>query len=159
MATITKETGAASSGATSYVSEADFSTYNTERNITLTADNGSASEVLIKAMDYLESKMFIGDKYTDAQALQWPRSSAIIDGYYIAVDTIPLLLREAQMEVAVSIDAGTNPLANQGRETISESVGPISVQYKPSSLAADYLTAAETKLRKLVRLNSRAFRV
>jgi hypothetical protein len=158
MATITVEDGTGLSNATSYASEAELTAYNLERNITLGAANGSASEILIKAMDYLESKKFIGDKYSSAQALQWPRLNVVIDGYYIDRDSIPTLLREAQMEIAISIDAGTNPLANKTRETIKEKVGDIEVQYSPNALATEYLTAAETKLNKLVRNNIRVYR-
>ena len=118
MATITKETGTGSTSSTSYVSEADFTAYNAERAVTLGGTNGTPSEALIKAMDYLESKSFIGTKNTQEQALQWPRYGSVIDSYYIDSDTIPLLLQEAQMEIAISIDAGTNPMANLSRETI-----------------------------------------
>lgn len=151
MATITKETGTGSTSSTSYVSEADFTAYNSERNVTLGGTNGMPSEVLILAMDYLESKNFIGNKGSQDQALQWPRTGAFMDGYYIASDSIPLLLQEAQMEIAISIDAGTNPMANLARETVREKVDVIEVEYSKSAFAQTYLTAAETKLRKLVK--------
>jgi len=159
MATITKETGTGSSSSTSYVSEADFTTYNSERNVTLGATNGSASEVLILAMDYLESKDFIGDKGTKAQALQWPRTGAQVDGYYIDSDEMPNLLLEAQMEIAIGIDGGVNPLANVPRETRREKVDVIEVEYSSSAHAQTYLQAAETKLNKLVRPTGMAYRV
>ena len=158
MATITPEDGTGLANATSYASEAELTAYNLQRNITLTAANGTPSEILIKAMDYLESKKFIGDKYSSTQALQWPRLNVVIDGYYIDRDEIPLLLKEAQMEIAVSIDAGANPLANQARETIKEKVGDIEVQYSPGARAVEYLTAAETKLDKLIKRNPVTYR-
>ncbi len=151
MATITKETGTGSASSTSYVSEADFTAYNSERNVTLGGTNGTPSEVLILAMDYLESKNFIGNKGSQDQALQWPRTGAFMDGYYIASDSIPLLLQEAQMEIAISIDAGTNPMANLARETAREKVDVIEVEYSKSAFAQTYLTAAETKLNKLIK--------
>ena len=158
MATITKETGTGSTSSTSYVSEVDFTAYNSERNVTLTGSNGTASEVLILAMDYLESKDFIGNKGSSSQSLQWPRSGAVLDGYYIDSDSIPLLLQEAQMEIAISVDVGANPMSNMGRETISEVVGDIEVEYSPSAFARTYLTAADTKLRKLVKKALMAYR-
>ena len=159
MATITKETGTGSTSSTSYVSEADFTAYNTERAVTLGGTNGTASEILIKAVDYLESKSFIGTKNTQEQALQWPRYGAVIDSYYIDSDTIPLLLQEAQMEIAISIDAGTNPMANLARETIREKVDVIEVEYSTSAFAQTYLMAAETKLKKLVKPIGMAYRI
>lgn len=158
MATITKETGTGSASATSYASEADFSSYNTERNVTLTANNGSASEILILAMDYLETKDFIGSKGSDAQALQWPRLGAFKDGYVIGSDSIPQVLLDAQMEIAISIDSGDNPMDNVPRETLSEKVGDIAVTYKASSHSSTYLLKAETLLRKLVRKHSVVYR-
>ena len=151
MATITQEDGTGLANATSYATEAELTAYNVERNITLTADNGSASEILIKAMDYLESLRFIGSKLTEAQALQWPRYGVVIDGFYNDSDSIPLLLKEAQIEIAVSIDGGTNPLTNQARETIKEKVGDIEVQYAPGSSPVETLIAANVKLDKLIK--------
>ncbi len=151
MATITKETGTGSTSSTSYVSEADFTAYNTERNVTLSATKGTSSEVLILAMDYLEQKDFIGNKGSSTQALQWPRTGVFLDGYSVASDSIPLLLQEAQMEIAISIDAGTNPMANLSRETVREKVDVIEVEYSKSAFARTWLTAAESKLSKLIK--------
>ena len=55
------------------------------------------------------------------------------------------------MELAIAIDGGVNPLANQGRETIKEKVGDLEVEYSTSARPDTYLTAAETKVAKLVR--------
>ena len=66
MATISVETGSGSSSSNSYVSEADLSTYATDRGVTVA---GTASVLLIKAMDYIESQPFKGAKGSDAQAL------------------------------------------------------------------------------------------
>ncbi len=149
MATIVKETGSGSATANSYVSEADLTAYIGQRGVTLGGSNGTPSETLIKAMDYLESKTFRGDKYTKAQALQWPRLNVSLDGYDVNVDEIPQLLQDSQLEIAISIDAGTNPMANEVRETKREKVGDIEVEYADGARVSEYLTAAETKLEKL----------
>jgi len=159
MATITPEDGTGLANATSYATEAELAAYNTERAITLTATYGTPSEILIKAIDYLESKVFIGSKLTKAQALQWPRFGAVVDGYYLDSDSIPLLLKEAQMEIAIGIDGGTNPLANQARETKREKVGDIEVEYSGSAQATTYLAAAETKLYKLTKQMAASYSV
>jgi Putative DnaT-like ssDNA binding protein len=149
MATIIKETGVGSTSSNSYVSEADLTAYIGQRGVTLGGANGTPSETLIKSMDYLESKTFRGDKYTRAQALQWPRSNVVLDGYSVGADEIPQLLQDSQMEIAISIDGGVNPLANVGRDTKREKVGDIEVEYMDGARSSDYLTAAETKLEKL----------
>jgi hypothetical protein len=147
MATIVVEDGTGKTNSNSYVSEADFSTYATDRGVTIA---GTAAVLLIQAMDYIESQMYKGYKYTEAQALQWPRGNVTIDGYYVAVTTIPQLLIDAQCEVAIGIDGGTNPLANATRSTKSEKVGDIAVEYMDGARDSTYLAAAESKLSKLL---------
>jgi len=145
------EDGTGKTNSNSYISEADFATYASDRGITVT---GTASELLIQAMDYIEQQPFKGWKYTDDQALQWPRGGVYIDGYYVDVDEIPQLLQEALCEVALGVDAGNNPLATQDRMTKREKVGDIEVEYSESSRATAYLAAAESKLQKLLKAGS-----
>ena len=152
MATIEIEDGTGKSNSNSYVTETELGTYASDRGKTLNATTDALKvEILIQAMDYLESRNFIGDKNTEDQALQWPRVNAILDGYYIDTDEIPTLLKESQMEYAISIDAGTNPLASEGRETRREKVGSIEVEYAATARSSTYIKAAETKLAKLVK--------
>jgi len=148
MATIVVETGTGSATSNCYVSEADLTTYATDRGITITGDN---AELLIQAMDYIESLEYRGWKYTEAQALQWPRSAVYVDGYIVDSDEIPRLLVDALCEVALGIDGGVNPLASEDRMTLSEKVGDLAVTYSPGSRNYTYLKAAHTKLRKLLR--------
>jgi len=63
------------------------------------------------------------------------------------------------MELCIALDGGVNPLANQGRETVKEKVGELEVEYSPSARAVTYLTAAETKLQKLLLNSARVIRV
>ena len=74
-----------------------------------------------------------------------------MDAYLVLSDAIPQLLKESEMEIAIAIDGGVNPLANQGRETTKEKVGDLEVEYSTSSRPSTYLTAAETKVAKLVK--------
>lgn len=152
MATITVEDGTGKTDSNSYCSETVLGTYATDRGITLVADTDQKKSILlIQAMDYVEQQNFKGCKYTDAQALQWPRGAVYIDGYYVDADTIPQLLIDALCEVCIGIDGGTNPLANVTRETKMEKVGEIAVEYMDSARDSTYLKAAETKLTKLLR--------
>ena len=151
MATIVVETGSGSASANSYISEADFATYATDRGVTIA---GTAAELLIQAMDYLEQQPFKGVKGSDAQALQWPRWGVAIDGYSVDSDEIPQLLIDAQCENAIGIDAGNNPLAAVTRATKSEKVGDIAVTYMDGAMDSTYLAAAESKLSKLLKAGS-----
>lgn len=142
------EDGSNVTGANSYATEAQLATYATDRGVTVT---GTAAVLLIKAMDALEAKNFIGSKANFDQALQWPRLGVQIDGYSIASDTIPDALVSAQIELALAIDGGTDPLANQTRQTTREKVGPIEIEYSSSARTTTYLAAAEAKLSGLVK--------
>lgn len=144
---ITVENGSIVSGANSYVTEAELTAYATARGVTLTT---GTEQLLIQAMDYLEGKNFIGDKNNIDQPLQWPRLNVLVDGFFISSDAIPQSLKDGQMEIAISLDAGDEPLASQGRETRREKIGEIEIEYAPTARAMVYLTAAENKLRKLI---------
>ncbi len=151
------EDGTGKTDSQSYASEAAFASYALDRGVSV---SGTDTKLLITAMDYLESKDFIGDKATRDQALQWPRVNAAMDGYYIDYDAIPQLLIDAQIEIALSIDAGVNPLSTVERETKREKVDVIEVEYMDNAIDSPYLTAAETKLKKLVvNYSSRSVRV
>jgi hypothetical protein len=147
MATIIVETGAGLTNSNSYVSESDLATYATDRGVTIT---GTAAVLIIQAMDYLESRQFLGTKSDIDQALQWPRFGVEVDAYYVDSDEIPTLLKQAEMEICIAIDGGVNPLANLGRETKREKVGDLEVEYAIGARPDTYLTAAEAKLRKLL---------
>jgi hypothetical protein len=147
MATIIVETGAGLTNSNSYVSESDLATYASDRGITIT---GTAAVLIIQAMDYLESRQFLGTKSDIDQALQWPRFGVEVDAYYVDSDEIPTLLKQAEMEICIAIDGGVDPLANLGRETKREKVGDLEVEYAIGARPDTYLTAAEAKLRKLL---------
>lgn len=146
MAVIVVEDGTGKTDSNSYISEADLTTYATDRGVTIA---GTAAVLLIQAMDYIESLPFKGRKYTQTQALQWPRYAVYIDGFPVAVTEIPQALKDALCEIVIAIDGGNNPLANEDRETIKEKVGEIEIEYAPGARSGTYLTAAQTKLSKL----------
>jgi hypothetical protein len=147
MPTIVVETGAIIDGANSYVSEAEFATYLSDRSITLT---GNAALRLIQAMDYLESLSYKGTKKTSGQPLQWPRYCVTIDGWYSESNTIPKELKKAQMAIAVSVDEGNDPLSPIERATKREQVGPISVEYADSASSSTIVKSIPASLWKLV---------
>lgn len=148
-ATITVEDGTQVTGANSYVTTAELSTYADERGVTISA--AEQEDLLIEAMDYIESQSFKGYKLTETQALQWPRGDVLVDGYYIDTDEIPTLLKEAQMESALAIDAGNSPIANIERKKDRVVVGEIEVEYSSSSSSQVILQKVDLKLRKLIK--------
>ena len=143
---IVVEDGSQVSGANSYVTEAELSAYATARGTSLTVDT---EQLLIRAMDYVESLEYQGSIIAETQPLQWPRSPVIVDGYDVSSTTIPTLLKEGLMETAIAIDGGTDPLADLERTTTKETVGPISVEYETGS-ATVTVQKITNKLKKLL---------
>jgi hypothetical protein len=141
------ETGAIVAGANSYVSEAELTTYATDRGLTLTA---TAAVLLIKAMDYLETLNYIGTKKESTQSLQWPRINVTIDGFAFLSTEIPKQLRAAQMALSVSIDAGADPLATIGRSTKREKVDVLEVEYMDGAAARAIISSVNAQLAKLL---------
>lgn len=143
---LTIEDGTQVAGANSYVTGTELATYGTARGITFTGDK----EVLLtQAMTYIESLRFKGDKLTKAQPLQFPRTSLMIDGFYMDLDEIPQLLKDLQCEVAIAIGDGESPLLTIARAVKREKVDAIEVEYMDSSMPYDFnrrIGALEKKL-------------
>lgn len=141
------EDGSLVSGANSYVSEADLTAYAAARGIIIA---GSEDELLIQAMDYIESLDYKGDKWTFDQALSWPRVNVVIDGWVQNVEDIPQQLKDGQMETALAIDAGNGPLIDLPRSTSRERVGEIEVEYTPGTSSTVVVRKINYKLRKIL---------
>ncbi len=109
-----------------YVTVADFEAYAATRGITI---SGDSEMLLIKAMDYLESLVYKGEKFVRDQPLQWPRWDVVIDNFLVTVHSIPPHLIKGQIEVALAIDRGIDPISDIPRIKESVRVGDISVQY------------------------------
>lgn len=116
--------------ANSYGDEPGLTAYAAARGITLAGD---LTQLLIRAMDYTESQQFKGQKYTQAQPLQWPRSGVTIDGFSVGVDEIPVDLINAQYVTAVSIDQGLDPLAVIEPSLKRKKTGPLEKEWQDGS--------------------------
>lgn len=147
MATIVIEDGSQVAGANSYATEAELTTYATDRGVTI---SGTASVLLVQAMDYIESRNYQGFKASSTQPLVWPRYGVMVDGYQLASDEIPQLLKDAQLETAISIDSGDNPTATIGRTTKREKLGDLELEYADSASAGNTYRAINSKLSKLL---------
>ena len=148
MATIIVENGTVVAGANSYVSEAGLLDYAASRGVTLT---GATDVLIIKAMDYIESLSFIGDKHREAQPLQWPRDEVYIDRYYIERETIPKELKNGVYTAALAIDAELDPLRIVGRATKREKVDVIEVEYMDSAASETIVRTISAALYKILR--------
>lgn len=144
------EDGSIVTGANSYVSTSTFSTYLSSRGKSFESLVGNSEQTLLLGMDYIEVQNFLGSKYTKGQSLQWPRAGVYIDGFLIEVTEIPSDLQYAQMEAAIAIDSGNNPLDTLDRETKREKVGDIEVEYSDGSKDDVELRSLNSRLDKLI---------
>jgi hypothetical protein len=147
MATIIVEDGSIVTGANSYNSEAELTTYAADRGITLT---GTPAVLLIQSMDYTETRDFKGTKSTEAQGLQWPRHGVTIDGYYVDSNEIPKELKSAQLATCVSIDAGFDPLSTVDRATKREKLDSLEIEYQENASSAAMIRSVSIAFAKLV---------
>ncbi len=113
-----------------YSTTAELTAYATARGVTLTSD----LDVLItKASDYIESLSYQGDRYVLEQVNAWPRMNVVIDNYLIPSDIVPQGIKNAEMQVAIEIESGNNPIGNVDRAVKQESLGDLSVTYMDSA--------------------------
>lgn len=130
-ATLVQETGTGASNANTYLTLAEYETFLSDRGLTDTTSNEAKTGRIILAMDWLENqeKRYQGEKFTDAQALVWPRSWVTIYSYALGADTIPQQLKDAQAQLVY--DSAENDLynVNDGRVVKREKVDAIEVEY------------------------------
>lgn len=143
------EDGTLVSGANSYVSADDFIAWADSRGIEYPS-YPQIEQKILRAMDYIESLVFVGEKHEETQPLQWPRDYVYIDGYSVESYEIPKELKAALYEaVKLEID-GDSKLAASERETASETIGDISVTYRNNAGMKRQTPAMSRALRKLI---------
>lgn len=123
------ETGTGVPGANSYASIAEADSYHSEMG-NLDWENYDTAEKqtrLIRGSRYLDGTYsFPGTRSTIDQGLQWPRWGAIDQSGWILTG-VPENVIKATCEAGLYSKDELYPV--QGRETSSESVGPVSVSY------------------------------
>ena len=143
------EDGTLVAGADSYITLAEFKAWADKRGISYGTDE-AVTQQIYRAMDYIESLDFIGQKSDENQSLQWPRDQVIIDGYYIDSDEMPAELKVAVYEsVKAEID-GDSRMTASDRRTISEKVDSIQVTYASNADVKRSIPAVMKALRKLI---------
>jgi hypothetical protein len=93
-----------------YVTEAELSAYAVARGITL---NLATSITLTRALDYIESRSYKGEKTDPLQTLQFPRDGDT---------TVPDDVKNAQMVAAIIYDGGDDPMGAIGPRVLSNTV-------------------------------------
>lgn len=145
------ENGSIVANANSYVTLVEARAYATARGKPLPTDDTAAEALLISAMDYLESKRgeYQGSKVSPDQTLQFPRYDVYIDNFLFSENSIPSILKQAQIRLAMEANAGVDlmPTRTSGQFVKREKIGPIDTEYSeaigsglaPELLAVDAL--------------------
>lgn len=149
-------------GTNSYVTEAELATYASDRGITIVS--ADTKPLLIKAMDYIESRNFIGTKTVYNQALQFPRilCGDIYDPYvYCEYDslTVPQGIKNAQMIAALLIDGGNDLQAVIGQAVKREKVDVLEIEYQDNTTSRAQYTSLNDALRPFLNSGIRGERV
>lgn len=90
------------SSANSYVSEAELESYATGRGIALTGDY---SQLLLKAMDYLESKQYKSEPLNSTQSTLFPRMGVGIPRQIKQSQILLAVLGDTQDLINATVDA------------------------------------------------------
>jgi hypothetical protein len=144
------ENGSVVAGANSYVTLAEYRDWANARGIVSSDSDAILERQVLRAMDYFEQLLFIGNKANENQPLQWPRTEALIDGYYADATEIPVQVRRALYEaIKVEVD-GYSEWNSQERRTLREKVGDIEIEYADNSENRTVTPALTSALSKLV---------
>jgi hypothetical protein len=125
---ITVEDGSIVSGANSYITEAELTQYAEDRAYTITADDNKT--LIYKAMDFIESKNFLGKIVEEDQPLSWPRQKVYYRGFLLENTDIPQILKDAVCALALEIDRGYDPLAVITQAVKRQKVDVIEVEFQ-----------------------------
>ena len=103
-------------GANSYASVIDLTTYADSRGITL---KSAPEQLLLLAMDVLESKQYKGEPFKSSQTTAFPRMGV----------GIPRAIKQAQVMLAVSLDNAPPVNEAPAAQVSREKVDVVEVQY------------------------------
>ncbi|MFH1321016.1 MAG: DnaT-like ssDNA-binding protein [Bacteroidota bacterium] len=135
MTSLVVEDGSGVVGANTYISEVDCDTYCEDRGLTAWASLTSDQKVaaIFRAMEYIESLQYKGQKSDTDHSLKWPRVYVFTeDSYLLDSDEIPEDLRKAVARGAYEESQSAGCLAStlaRSSFTKREKVGQIEVEY------------------------------
>lgn len=108
------------------------------------ATNPEREQAVVWATQRLEQETFNGYRTTTTQALKWPRSGVENeDGCVMSAEVIPVALKYALAEVALSLLAAPAQLEPSGLEGFNKiQVGPLAVEVRQPQPAGGLPAAA-----------------
>ena len=126
-----------------YSTTTELEAYATARGYTIL---GNASELLTLANDYIETAEYQGYRYDRTQATKWPRYGVLIEDYPIPSDVVPDGIKKAEMQLAIEIDKGFNPLSIVERAIKREKVDVLETEYMDSAASSEIIRSVNAML-------------
>jgi hypothetical protein len=130
------EDGSIVANADSYVTTAEITAYANKRGFTVPTSESDLEMIAILAIDYMQSKKYIGNLVESDQALAFPRRE-IED---LADDVIPQAIKNAQIELAIAAHTNDLLMSEPTATVQSESTGTTSTTYL-GGLTAEFVSA------------------
>ncbi len=132
------ENGAGLNNAESYCSVAFADAYQSARgNATwVDLDEEVKEQCLRRATDHIEqqySESFKGCRVKIAQALSWPRYDAIVNGFTLDSNVVPVAVANACAEYAARAFTETLSPDLEGQLVTEKTIGPITLRYDTAS--------------------------
>jgi hypothetical protein len=143
---LTVDSGPLTQTCNSYASLGEMTTYVTDMVADASvADQWSDLDASVKAAYLVNASKrldqlfdWIGERYSEAQGMKWPRYNACVDGYLLTSTIIPPAVRDAACEMAVWM------MQNDGVISVGQSqayskieVGPIQIDFNQNLATAD----------------------
>ena len=149
------ESGQGLPEAEAYVSVADADAWLAARGYTLWATlmEAEKEQAIRRATDHLEQaygQRWKGDRASDTQALSWPRSGVVVDGYTIPADVIPPVLANASCLLAFKAASG-ELMEDTTRAVSRETIGPITTEYERGSAQGTRYRSIDAMLAPLLK--------
>lgn len=136
-------------GADSLCSVADADAYHAARGNAAWALLGTTAkeQALRRATDYLGgyAGSWKGVRTSSTQTLDWPRSGAVVNGYEIAGNIVPVAVANACAVLALKGSAG-DLAPDQGPQKQSVKVGPIETTYAQGTRQGTKYSAVDSML-------------
>jgi len=156
--TFTPEDGTALAAANSYASVAQATAY-FEGHLYPGGWTASSSkeEALVMATRLLDARtIWIGDKKTKAQGLQWPRESVEHDGFEVATNEIPQEIINTVSELAMLLIANdlTEEVEQNSLAGIGLGKGALEIEFKDNRDKKQIPIIVDDLLRGLGRVNT-----
>lgn len=146
------EDGTGKENAESFISVEDASIYHTlqgNAGWTVLASDTVREQCLRRATNYMTTvyrDRWEGVRYTEDQALDWPRAGVVRDSWSVDIDEVPVEVAHACAELALK-SASDALQADLTQGVVKEKVGVIEVEYNQNSPQSKRYPAIDFMLR------------